>query len=112
MWDGVADIMIVNPISTQLYVPRRDADQSARNEETARRYADQAEVIEIAVMKTSRAQPDAAVVAQLMATHLDAPQTRRLRRIDTAEGAAAYRSTRDGIARARASAVAMPSWKV
>ncbi|WP_188410601.1 hypothetical protein [Agaricicola taiwanensis] len=102
----------MTPISAQLYVPRRDRETPRNLGDEGYRLDDTVEVIEVSPVRASRQPSDAAVVAQLMATQLDAPQTRRLRRIESAEGAAAYRSTRDGIARARAAAVAMPSWKV
>lgn len=97
----------IRPVSALPSLVRRDERMRSRSEtepllEDAR--------VAGAAMKIVRIQPDAAVVAQLMATHLDLPQTRRLRRLGAAEGAAAYRAAGSDIDRGRRAAVALPSW--
>lgn len=59
---------------------------------------------------TLRTRPDIALVAQLMATRMDLPQTRRLRRTGAVEGASAYQATASGME--RAFRPALPSWTV
>lgn len=103
-------MMIVRPVLTQLYVPRRDYGARAGYDAQARPQAENVEILEAAPMRGTQFHPESAMMAHLMATQLDAPQTRRLRRAETDEGAAAYRSTREEIARARRDAVPLPSW--
>jgi hypothetical protein len=101
-------MMTIRPISALTLVPQRDGRTFAERNGTPAPDED-VRVIDNA-LKFSRVSPDASVVAQLMATHLDAPQTRRLRRIDAQEGAAVYRATRDDIARGKREATPLPSW--
>jgi hypothetical protein len=98
----------IRPIAAIPFVSRRDSRASF---ETGQGSAPEEKVRIIdEPVRLSRVIPDVSVIAQLMATHLDAPQTRRLRRIDAEEGAAAYRATRDDIARGKREALPLPFW--
>lgn len=103
-------MMIVRPVLTQLFVPRRDHGQRPNYGAQARPQTEQVEILEAAPIRGTQLHPESAMMAHLMATQLDAPQTRRLRRVENEEGAAAYRSTREEIACARRGAVPLPSW--